>query len=502
MRATGGMRRTTTIRGLVAAAALAALAAAWTPAPAGALELPLRLDTQGTLLEQFGYSPGYPLNIPSFNVANRPFIRSRTSSQHFTQSAIRLGDDGGWITASILKAVRRAFPTFADTVNAGGYVSERIEFDTRGRAYTLLEIRLRGGWYHNALLYSLDGCRTWRVVKLPFGGRRPLFDGRDGGTAALEQYAGHNVTSRPPLVAVWRPMADWPGDYCSRNWLYVTKPRFRNGRLVLPAPTLVSKRYIGQTYGAGGASFAVSTSSTSYLVWPERARIGQAGTPTYVAAFDHASGRIVERQLLAFAQRRNDNHDAPGIARDGKGHLHVLTGAHNAALLYSRSVAPLHAGIWTPPEQVLAGGYVADGAEPPGAARQTYLSLACLPDDSLVIVFRQGRRGVDPDHDGAAYDALSVQRRSPEGVWSDAERLVCCGDRAGYANYHQKLTVDRLGRLYLSLSYFSPLDYPPHQRADNRYRHRMVLISKDGGVGWDFAAAADFIEGVSLAAAD
>ncbi len=496
------MRRSTTIRGLVVAAAFAAVAAAWTPAVAGALELPLRIDTQGTLLEQFGYSPAYPLNIPSFDVANRPFIRSRTSSQHVTQSAIRLGDQGGWVSASMLKAVRRAFPKFTNTVNAGGYVSERIEVDARGRAYTLLEIRLRGGWYHNVLLYSLDGCRSWRVVKLPYGGRRALFDGRDGGTAALEQYSGHNVTSRPPLVAVWRPISDWPGKYCSRNWLYVTKPRFRRGRLVLPTPRLVSKRYIGQTYGAGGASFAVSTSATSFLVWPERARNGQYGTPTYVAAFDHASRRIVRRKLVAFAQRRNDNHVTPGIARDGVGYLHVLTGAHNAAFLYSRSVTPLHAGAWTPPEQVLAGGYVADDMDPPGMARQTYLSLACLPDDSLVIVFRQGRRGVDPDHDGAAYDALCVQRRSPEGVWSDAERLVCCSDRAGYANYHQKLTVDRLGRLYLSLSYFSPRDYPPNQRTVNRYRHRMVLISKDGGVGWDFAADADFVEGVSPAPAD
>ena len=140
------------------------------------------------------------------------------------------------------------------------------------------------------------------------------------------------------------------------------------------------------------------------------------------------------------------------------------------------------------------------GGVPPGTAAQTYLSLACLPDDSLIIVYRQARRGVDADCGGAFYDALSVQRRSPEGVWSDAERIVCCSDRAGYAMYNHKLSVDRLGRLYLSLSYFNPRDYLPEERSANRYHHRMVVVSEDGGVTWDFASGGGFAEGIAAAA--
>lgn len=465
------------------------------PATARAAELPIRIDSTVTLAQQFGYRPQYPLNVPSFDPANRPVVRSRTSSQHETRSAARLRDDGSWARSSLLKAVRRAYPAFHRTVNAGGYVSERIEFDRRGRAYTLLQIRLRGGARHNVLLYSLDGCRTWRLVTLPFGGKRRTYDGRDNGTAALEQYAGWNQGDRPPLVAVWRPVSDWKGSRASRNVLYVLRPRFRGSRLVLPRPALVSRWYIGQTYGAGGPSFAVSRGATAFVVWDEVSRAGDAGTPVYACSFNPKTG-VRGRVRLVEAVPRNDDHDMPGIVRDGDGHLHVVSGAHNAQFHHARSLNPFDVSAWTAPEPMLDGGYLAgDGG--PERAKQTYLSLACLPDDSLVAVYRQERRGVDEDFGGATYQALCCQVRPAEGQWGSPQRLVLCGNRAGYAIYHQKLTTDRLGNLYLSLSYFSPVDYPSAERAANRFRHRMVLTSKDGGASWDFATLDDYRAGIA-----
>lgn len=489
------MRGTAVIRESLLIACAVVFVLAWAAPVALAIDLPIGIDTQSTLGQQYGYTPLHPLNIPSFDLANRPLFRSRTESQHVTRWAVQVGPDG-WISTPLLTAVKKAYPRFTGTVNAGGYVSERIEVDDCGRAYTLLQIRVRGGNLYNVLLYSLDGCRTWRLVTLPFGGKRVAYDGRDNGTAALEQYAGWNHSPRPPLVAVWRPVSDWPGARASRNRLYVLKPYFRGGRLRLPDPTLVSTRYIGQTYGAGGASFAASTATTSYVVWPEISRRGDSGTPTRVCTFDHATRTISERRLLAQARPRNDDHDAPGIVRDGAGYLHVLTGAHNAPFLYTHSVNPLDATSWTIPEQVLQGGHVSADGQKPGSARQTYLSLACLPDGSLVTAFRQSRRGVDADFDGAQYDALCAQRRSPDGIWSDAQRLVFRLDGPGYANYHQKLTVDRLGRLYLSLSHFSPVTVSGDERQDYRFTHRMVLVSADGGVTWDFSSPEGFVAGI------
>jgi hypothetical protein len=469
------------------------------PAAAAAITLPIRLDTTRSLREQFGYAPDYQRNVPSFDAANRPAIRDRTAAQDFTSAGFLLRSSGGWRRSALLAAVRRACPGFVATVNGGGYVSERIEFDTGGRAYTLLEVRVRNGALYNVLVYSTDDCRTWTAVKLPFGGKRTIYDGRDGGTAMLEQYAGWNRGATPPLVAVWKPISDWPGKRASRNALYVLKPRFRSGRLVLPAPSLVSDRFIGAVNGAGGASFACSCAEMSYLVWAEVARSSDTGTPTYAAAFENRTRMVSAPVLLAEAAPRNDDHDTPGIVRDGAGYLHVVTGAHNSSFFYMRSRRPLDASSWTAPAAVLRGGYVGAARGEPGRARQTYLSLACLPDDSLVIVFRQWRRGLDSDFGGNGYEALCLQRRPAGGKWSDVERLVMSARRGGYACFHEKLTVDGYGRLYLSLSYFNPADYPKARRAANRYHYRMVLVSKDGGAGWDFATTGDFLEGMTLA---
>ena len=68
--------------------------------------------------------------------------------------------------------------------------------------------------------------------------------------------------------------------------------------------------------------------------------------------------------------------------------------------------------------------------------------------------------------------------------------------QAGYSQYYQKLTVDQLGRLFVSCSYFSRRD-PPATRPFRRFHHRMVLISEDAGATWRFAATADFVAGVT-----
>ena len=66
---------------VLAAATLAMLGFtgfAFTPSAAFAQPLPIRVDTRASLSGQFGYRPGYELNIPSFDPWNRPAIRSRT----------------------------------------------------------------------------------------------------------------------------------------------------------------------------------------------------------------------------------------------------------------------------------------------------------------------------------------------------------------------------------------------------------------------------------------
>ena len=85
-----------------------------------------------------------------------------------------------------------------------------------------------------------------------------------------------------------------------------------------------------------------------------------------MCSFSHAKRRIGAPRLLAQAGRRNDDHDTPGIVRDGNGYLHVLTGAHSAPFLYAHSMQPLDARSWTAPEPVLEGGFLnAEGVPGP-----------------------------------------------------------------------------------------------------------------------------------------
>lgn len=496
----GGRRRAVwlrTLAGLVPLIAGAALLAA--PAAAPARDALLRIDSRQSLRQQFGYAPAYERNLPSFDAANRAFIRSRTAAQDATKYVFSLRG-GAFRRASILDAVRGSYPGFRATVNAGGWGCAAVEADSLGRLYTLLEIRIADGSLRNVLLYSLDTGRSWRLLRLPFKPPRTSPDGVINGTSASEHLVGWNQRSEPPLIALWRPVADWPGERACRMALYVAQPRFEGDRLILPKPVLVSNRCLGVIQAAGDASFAATVGSTTYIVWAEVASVDAPGAPTFVAAYDQTTGTVNGRRKVATARPVNDDHTTPGIVADSRGILHVLSGSHNSRFLYTRTVDPADATNWTKPEPVLKSGYIMPGTVASARGCQTYLSLVCMPDDALVIVFRQRRRGVDRAFGGRTYDALSVQRLEPGGAWSEARRIVYCSTRPGYAQYYQKLTVDRRGRVYLSLSYFRPGDWPRDERAANRYHHRMLLISETGGSSWRFARLADFVNGAATAA--
>jgi hypothetical protein len=486
-------RAARTGRRALAAAALA-LATALLAAPAALADAPLRIDSRVSLRSQYGYAPGYERNLPSFDAAGNAYIRSRTATQDDTAFTFSLRD-GGFRRSSLLDAIRRVYPGLRGTVNAGGWAGEAVEADALGRLYTLVQIRIGDGSLRNLLLYSIDAGRTWRAARLPFTppGKSP--DGRNDGTAASEHLNGWNLRPDPPLIAVWRPVGDWPGSRACRMALYVLQPRFEGGRLVLPEPVPVSDRALGLIQAAGGASFAATVGSTTYLTWAEVAAPGAPGSPVLVAAYDQRTGALGPAQEIATARPANDDHATPGIVADSRGALHVLSGGHNTPFMYTHTATPADSATWSRPRAILSEGYCEPGRSPRG--RQTYVSLACTPSDRLVVAFRQWRRGVDTAFQGQPYQALSVQWLDPGGEWSDAARIAYCSRHRGYAQYYQKMSVDRLGRLFLSFNYFRPKDWPRDRREANRYRHRMMLISEDGGLRWRFATLADFLAGAA-----
>lgn len=456
--------------------------------PGEALAGPVLVDPARTLAEQFGYDPAYTRNIPGFDAEGRAFIRSRNASQDDT-SFVNAFDEGVWQRFDLLGALRAAYPDFAATVGAGGYLSARIVFDTSGRAYTVLTIRREEGDLVNVLLYSLDRCRTWRAATLPFGDQHAVFDGKNLGNVACEHFTGHNVIDGPPFVAVWRTVGEWRGAWAARNELYVLQPYFDGDELVVPKPTLVSRHFLGMCQAAGDASFAASAGGRTYFTWTEVTLPGRGGSPTYVAAFDQRTGTVGERQLVARARPANDCHTTPGICLDSVGHLHVITGAHSTPFRYTRSLLPYDVTLWTEARPVLGSGWRAAGTDRDGLARQTYLSFVCDMDDALHIAFRQARRGVDTLFGGRTYRALCHQSKPPGRGWGPSTVLVAGTRQEGYVNYYQRLAVSPDGRLFLSLNYYTH-DRPVPLRPYGRFRQRMLLVSADG-VHWRFAGDDD-----------
>jgi hypothetical protein len=80
-------------------------------------------------------------------------------------------------------------------------------------------------------------------------------------------------------------------------------------------------------------------------------------------------------------------------------------------------------------------------------------------------------------------------RKRPGQPW-EPPRTVVVAAFSEYSIYYHRLTVDRLGRLFLSYDYWSTYW---HYRTDHRGSRRALLLSADGGDAWKLAETADLI---------
>ncbi len=478
---------------LLAAAVLVAIVwlAAAPAARAGAAAGPFVLAPGVGLSDQFGYAPAYTRNVPAFDADGNAYIRSRTSSGSAT-SYIHTLVAGSWVRLDFLAALRAAYPSFVQTVGAGGLRNDGVVFDREGRAYNPVTVEVGGGKERSALLVSWDRCRTWKVFKLPQG------------TFAVERWVGHNELDGPPFLAIWRTSGppDVPGS--QSNTLYVTQPRLDGDRLVLPPLVKVTDRCLGLSRDSGGASFAVTRGETTWFVWSETARKGQGGTPQYISTYDHATNTIGGRRQLAWTPSRSDPHNKPGICLDSAGYLHVIAGGHGSPALYTRSLAPLSADVgWTVPVPVLSTGWASTTDPTIQMGQQTYPAFVCDSHDTLHLITRQWRRGVDSYHGGRGYGALVHQSCATGGTWSEPS-LIVVGAHPGYSVFFHKVALDARDRLFLSCGYQGGPELKEARALGaalallgrtelrpGKYRSRMLLVSDDGGATWRFAADAD-----------
>lgn len=480
----------------IGGAGLCARRAAARPSLFWRTSLPIVLDPDLSLSEQFGYAPAYTRNVPTFDARNRPYIRSRSADPDYTAYVHTLRD-GRWVRLDLVRWIRRAYPDFAGTVGGAGSPDNRVVFDSSDRAYTLLAVRLEGGALRNLMLWSEDHGASWRVVTLPEGG------------ITCETPVGHNVFDGPPLLVVVRRTMDVdPYTGNRRRSLSVTLPRLEGGDVVVPRPVLVSTHCVGNDGGSGDTSLAVTRGDTTCLVWTETTDQKKRGGATLVAAYDRTTGAVGPSVEVARTRPGNDGHARPGICLDSRGYLHVLTGAHGTPFLYTRSLLPgtPYAG-WTAPEPVLDTGWLSSANADVASGRQTYLAFVCDYADTLHIAFRQWRKGVDALFRGANYGALSYQYLRNGGEWSAAQVVVAPPYR-GYAIYFHQLTVDRLGRVFLSAACIAGPETQARKVALARrrlagggrqpplYLRRMMLVPTSPGHRWRFVTTEDFTAGM------
>ena len=407
------------------------------------LELPIVLKPYQHENGQFGYLPDYPVsNQVYFDLENQPFI--------LTASGIDTHRDGHWMSSDI-----------------PGAPITKIAFGAENDLYLVATVD-----GHGHLLHSSDGAQAFAAHLLEAKeDRLESFD--------IEQFSGHNVPGDPPPVLRYSQTEDDDRlKWRSLNDLELFLPAKVDGRLSVGEPILISDRCIGLAAHSGTPSSVVSRGSKVHVAWAEATdpEIELPGVPTYVATFDRKAERLGEKILIGYGPPPNDAHNSPSITMDSQGYLHVLVGTHGAAFPYARSLKPNDATSgWTEAEDVREG------------LLQTYVGLVCDSDDTLHLVFRLWVEG-SKYHPASYCAVLSHMKKPPGEPWSEPRRLVV-PPFSEYSIYYHRLTIDRLGRLFLSYDYWSTYWF---YRNDHRGNRRALMMSDDGGDTWKLVDLSDF----------
>jgi hypothetical protein len=428
------------------------------------LALPLILRPYEHENEQLGYLPDYPVeNQVYFDMENRPYVCSG--------GRLYVWNGQRWDARDLSAIVRWA--AGGTTVRSVSALTPKIAFDRNNRVYLVAQVDGQP-----SLLVSHDGARTFSAHELPSGQG-------DGRTFDIEVFTGHNVLDGPPPILRYTFLQADPKLFWRRLYrLELILPELRGEEITFAPPIVISENVLGHSAHSGSPSCIVSREGRVHVIWSEATDPAEKvpGAPTYVVTYDRAKGELGPRALVGYGPPANDIHNTPSITMDSRGYLHTLGGTHGAPFPYARSLVPNDAGGgWTEPA-ILGEGL-----------RQTYIGLVCGPDDTLHTVFRLWK-SQEPPHPLSIFATLSHQQKPSGQDWQSPQVLII-PPFSEYSVFYHRLTIDRLGRLFLSYDCWSTYwfyrnDYPGTRRA--------LLVSPDGGRTWKLASQADLTQLVPL----
>ena len=428
------------------------------------LTLPLILRPYEHENEQLGYLPDYPVaSQVYFDMENRPYVSSG--------GVLHVWDGQRWENRNLSAIVRWADGKRA--VRSASALTPKIAFDRLNRVYLVAQVDGRP-----CLLVSRDGARTFTAYELP----RSEGDGR---TFDVEVFTGHNTLDGPPPILRYTFLFADPKVFWRRLYrLELILAEYHGEDVVFSQPVTISEKVLGHSAHSGSPSCVVSREGRVHVIWSEATDPAEKvpGAPTYVVTYDREKAALSQPAFVGYGPPANDVHNTPSITMDSRGYLHTLGGTHGAPFPYARSLVPNDSSKgWTEPQSLGEG------------LRQTYIGLVCGPNDTLHAVFRLWK-SQEPPHPLSTFATLSHQQKPPEKGW-DPPQVLVIPPFSEYSVFYHRLTIDRLGRLFVSYDCWSTYWF---YRNDHPGTRRALLVSSDQGRTWKLATNADLTQLVPL----
>jgi len=416
----------------------------------------------------FGYSPSFTPNRVSFATNGRPIIRDRELNMQI------LTDKGSWDRIPLLPVVAQSLlqqgvvssanpwlPKYEKNklFDSGPHSDERVIFDRKCRAYTLINSNY-SSLGRSFLLYSNDGGHSWAAYQIPKTDD-PLY------TVSIEAPVNGAVLQDSPALIVaekYDPASADGNDtrIAHKAWLLfpVVTP---SGSLTLAGPFLISNHTLCCGGHSGFEAQVVSYRGHIHIAYPGDGTASdpitheRGGTPQFLRTFSRSLRRFInapvfvgvgltgpENQIRTETQGEPDSHSQTAVAIDRAGFIHIVIGGHGAQLVYRKSLRPDDTDRWSKPEVF--------SLHPKAGDRSDFVDEYTYPS---LILDRDGQPNVVARWSGDSYIFRLVYtlRSNRTNSWTPQQVLLDPG-RAFYGVWYHKMTSDRWGRLFVSYSYY------------------------------------------------
>jgi hypothetical protein len=379
------------------------------------LYAPVYIEDYGqTSHRQVGYEPKFiAASEFSFDSKNRPYNRDLDFAQY-------LDENGEWHRVYFKDFIKAAIPSWDGTYGLNYQFDNRIVFDNDDWAYTTIRL----GNSKALILYSLDYCRTWKVLQL----------GCDAWLPSWEVRSVHNSLKDPPILMSQVSYTYTPILNASPNANELCLFFFTKSGNELQLDQKVQLGVNGNTtvHHSGGGCQVISTADKVFIVYAKQ--VGDnSSTPIYAMTVnkDYFHTQSNETYLTSIGTSY-DAHNYGSMEMDKDGYLHVVVTGHHHKMQYLKSKYPYSTDEWSTATSLDDGN-------------ATYGALIMDNNDKLHLITRF-------DLIGGYTFTTSEATKEATGTWQKSQ-IIVSPRRDNYHAPQHHLVIDRKGNLYMSCAY-------------------------------------------------